>query len=117
MYRITFRLEWVENAGCATDFELKYWESGRFEQRSTRVRNSEDINDISLELTVEPCLEYNYVITASRDSPYAEDSKQGTFKTDCAVSNTTTNKGAYTYDARNGWGEGPSKEDKVKEVV
>lgn len=89
LYSLKFRLEWVENARCATDFELKYWESGRFEQRSARVKQNNDDDDngdreISLELrAVESCTQYNYVITASRESPYAEDTKQGTFKTEC----------------------------------
>ena len=39
---LQFLLEWVENARCATDFELKYWESGRFEQRSANVRQNDD---------------------------------------------------------------------------
>ena len=84
----------MENSRCATDFELKYWESGRFEQRSAKVQqNKKDDDEISLDVSVEPCTEYNYVITASRESPYAEDSKQGTFKTECVVSSTTsTNK-------------------------
>ena len=39
---LQFLLEWVENARCATDFELRYWESGRFEQRSANVRQNDD---------------------------------------------------------------------------
>ena len=44
-YRLSFPPEWVENARCATDFELKYWESGRFEQRSARVRQNNGGNN------------------------------------------------------------------------
>ena len=42
LHVLQFLLEWVENARCATDFELKYWESGRFEQRSANVRQNDD---------------------------------------------------------------------------
>ena len=48
---------------------------------------------------MEPCTQYNYVITASRESPYAEDAKEGTFKTDCSVpSNTTSAKEKERYN-------------------
>ena len=44
-YRLAFGLDAVENARCATDFEVKYWESGRFEQRVSRVENHDDVGD------------------------------------------------------------------------
>ena len=47
---------------------------------------------------MEPCTQYNYVITASRESPYAEDAREGTFKTDCRLpSNTTSTKEKERY--------------------
>ena len=45
LHVLQFLLEWVENARCATDFELRYWESGRFEQRSANVRQNDDNDD------------------------------------------------------------------------
>ena len=51
-----------------------------------------------MEVAVEPCTQYNYVITASRESPYAEDAREGTFKTDCRLpSNTTSTKEKERY--------------------
>ena len=54
-----------------------------------------------MEVAVEPCTQYNYVITASRESPYAEDAREGTFTTDCSVPSNTTStkeKGRYLDD-------------------
>ncbi len=87
--QIVFALESsvIENSECASEFEVKYWPEGRFESNIMRssapnVGYGEDGADHEMRISINATCgkTYSYVLTAVRETPFAEDEIDGEFR-------------------------------------